>query len=116
MSKTITLRLPPACAQKMGLNPAPEGIYTFSWIELAFRLTQATGNQGFADVDRVRRGFTSHWYALAALRMALERPDWRQLAWQTGLAALFDDPEQIGVVAKSHQVLGSRARPEGKEW
>ena len=27
--------------------------------------------------------------------MALERPDWRQLAWQTGLLALFDDPEQI---------------------
>ena len=50
MSKTIALRLPPASAQKMGLNPAPEGIYTFSWIELAFRLTQATGNQGFADV------------------------------------------------------------------
>ena len=95
MSKTIALRLPPASAQKMGLNPAPEGIYTFSWIELAFRLTQATGNQGFADVDRVRRGFTSHWYALAALRMALERPDWRLLAWQTGLLALFDDPEQI---------------------
>ena len=95
MSKTITLRLPPACAQKMGLNPAPEGIYTFSWIELAFRLTQATGNQGFADVDKVRRGFTSHWYALAATRMALERPDWRQLAWQTGLLALYDDKEEI---------------------
>ncbi len=33
IDKTIALRCPQASAQKMGLNPAPEGIYTFSWID-----------------------------------------------------------------------------------
>ncbi len=79
----------------MGLEPAPEGIYRLSWIELAFRLTQATGKEEFSHVDAVQRELTSWWFAQAAAYMVLTRSDWRPIAWETGLMALFDEADDF---------------------
>ncbi len=95
MSTAVLLRLPSHAAQKLALAPAADNLYRLSWVELAFRLARATGNPGFAEVEKVRRGFVSLWYAQSATKMALSRSDWNELAWETGLLALFDDPSQI---------------------
>jgi hypothetical protein len=95
MSTSVSLRLPPTSAEKLGLEPAPAGIYRLSWIELAFRLAKATGRAEFAEVDAIQRELESAWYARAAAYMVLTRTDWRLIAWETGLLALLDSPDEL---------------------
>jgi hypothetical protein len=81
MSTGLSLRFPPASAEKLGLEVSSDDTYRLSWIELAFRLTQANGQAELADVAIVRRALYGYWLARAAAQAALSRPDWRQAAW-----------------------------------
>ena len=95
MSTLVTLSLPPTSAERMGLAPSQDGLYRLSWIELTYRLSQATGQRQAAEIETVRRALTSLWYARAAARAALTRPDWGALAWEAGLMAIFDDADEF---------------------
>jgi hypothetical protein len=95
MSTGLTLRLPLASAEKLGLEASSDDTYRLSWIELAFRLTQASGQAEFANVAIVQRALYGYWLARAAAQAALSRPDWRQSAWETGLLAMGEDPQAV---------------------
>lgn len=95
MTGAVTLSFPPESANKLGLETSPDDTYRLSWIELAFRLTQASGKAELASADLVRRGVTAYGYAKVAARSVLERTDWQVVAWRTGLLTLVDAPEQI---------------------
>jgi len=97
----VTLRFPPASAQKLGLDISPNHLYRLSWIELAFRLTRTTGREEFSNVDAVQRSLTSVWYACAASEAVINRSDWQETTWKAGLAALTDESEQIEEQAAS---------------
>jgi hypothetical protein len=49
MNTAVTIRFPPASADKLGLEVSPENNYRLSWIELAFRLNQASGQAELAN-------------------------------------------------------------------
>jgi hypothetical protein len=95
MNTAVTIRFPPASAEKLGLEVSPDNIYRFSWIELAFRLTQASGRVGLANPEVVERALSGYWLAQAAALAALRRPDWRHVAWACGLLVLLDQPDEI---------------------
>lgn len=95
MNATVTLSFPPASAEKLELDVSPDGTYPLSWIELAFRLTRATGKPELANAETVRRGVTGYQYARTAAEAVLARPDWQEATWQAGLLALVDAPEQV---------------------
>jgi hypothetical protein len=98
MSTGLSLRLPPASAEKLGLEVSSDDTYRLSWIELAFRLTQASGQAELADVAIVQRALYGYWLARAAAQAALSRPDWRQAAWEAGLLAMGEDPQAVTLV------------------
>lgn len=95
MSALVTLSLPPISAERLGLPLSKDGLYHLSWIELTYRLSQATGQRQAAKVETVQRALTSLWYAVAAARTTIARPDWSALAWEAGLIAIFDDVDEI---------------------
>jgi hypothetical protein len=95
VNAAVTVRFPPASAEKLGLEVSPDDTYRLSWIELAFRLTQASGQIETASVEIVQRAISAYWLARAAARAALKRPDWRKVSWKTGLLALCDDPQAV---------------------
>jgi hypothetical protein len=95
MSGLVTLSLPSASAERLGLPPSKDGLYRLSWIELTYRLSQATSQGQVADIETVRRALTSLWYARAAARAVLARPDWSALAWEAGLRTIFEDGDEI---------------------
>lgn len=95
MNTAVTIRFPLTSAEKLGLEVSPDNIYRFSWIELAFRLTQASGRAELANPQVVERALSRYWLAQAAAQAALRRPDWRQVAWACGLLVLLDQPDEI---------------------
>jgi hypothetical protein len=121
MSAGLTLRLPPTSAEKLGLEVSPDDTYQLSWIELAFRLTQASGQAELSGAATVERALSGYWLARAAAQAALSRPDWRQAAWTCGLLAALEtegdiSPEQAGCYLECF-FLAFFTQPErSKDW
>jgi hypothetical protein len=95
MNTAVTIRFPRASAEKLGLDVSHDDTYRLSWIELAFRLTQASGQAELANPEVVKRALSGYWQAQAATKAALRRPDWQQMAWACGLLVLLDQPDEI---------------------
>lgn len=75
-------------AQALDLQPGVENEVT--WMELAFKLTQATGNEAFTDLPRVKSVIGTLMLAGGAADGVMELADWQGMAWASGLDVVSD--------------------------